>query len=107
MRLAPRLVVPSRCRSSGFAKLQPGKGLRSPRTECLCRRDIGSCPQLTMRNELRSIRMNQTQNTQTAVGLDVGTSRIVTARQSEGAIEYNTQLNAFIAIPYSRMTENV
>lgn len=51
--------------------------------------------------------MSQTQNTQTAVGLDVGTSRIVMARESEAAIEYSTQLNAFIAIPYSQMTENV
>jgi len=42
-----------------------------------------------------------------AVGLDVGTSRIVTARQAEQNIEYNTQLNAFVTIPYSKMTENV
>ena len=51
--------------------------------------------------------MSQTQNTKTAVGLDIGTSRIVTARQGESAIEYDMQLNAFIEIPYSRMTESV
>jgi hypothetical protein len=42
-----------------------------------------------------------------AVGLDVGTSRIVTARQADQNIEYNSQLNAFVTIPYSKMTENV
>lgn len=41
------------------------------------------------------------------IGLDVGTSRIVTARQINNEIKYNTQLNAFVTIPYSRMTENV
>jgi len=41
------------------------------------------------------------------VGLDVGTSRIVTARQTNHEITYATQLNAFVSIPYSRMTENV
>jgi hypothetical protein len=41
------------------------------------------------------------------IGLDVGTSRIVTARQINNEIKYKTQLNAFVTIPYSRMTENV
>jgi hypothetical protein len=42
-----------------------------------------------------------------ALGLDVGTSRIVTARQADPDIEYSSQLNAFVTIPYSKMTENV
>jgi hypothetical protein len=41
------------------------------------------------------------------IGLDVGTSRIVTARQVNNEFKYDTQLNAFVAIPYSKMTENV
>jgi hypothetical protein len=41
------------------------------------------------------------------VGLDVGTSRIVTARQFNNEIRYDTQLNAFVTIPYSKLTENV
>ena len=41
------------------------------------------------------------------IGLDVGTSRIATARQTTDEIQYASQLNAFVAIPYSRMTENV
>ncbi|HLK66841.1 MAG TPA: hypothetical protein VKU19_25585 [Bryobacteraceae bacterium] len=42
-----------------------------------------------------------------AIGLDVGTSRIVAARQVEQSIRYDVQLNAFVSIPYSKMTENV
>src|SRR5215831_405542 len=41
------------------------------------------------------------------IGLDVGTSRIVTARQTENDIHYETQLNAFVGIPYSKMTAAV
>ncbi|MBY0502945.1 MAG: hypothetical protein K2X03_03480 [Bryobacteraceae bacterium] len=43
-----------------------------------------------------------------AFGLDVGTSRVVLAQQSEGGrYDYRSQLNAFVALPYSKMTENV
>jgi hypothetical protein len=42
----------------------------------------------------------------TPIGLDVGTSRIVAARQADDEIRYSTQLNAFVAIPYSKLTEN-
>jgi hypothetical protein len=42
-----------------------------------------------------------------AVGLDVGTSRIVSARQVDQNIKYESQLNAFVTIPYSKMTESV
>ena len=45
-------------------------------------------------------------NRKKAVGLDVGTSRIVTARQAEQAFAYESQLNAFVSIPYSRLTES-
>ena len=39
------------------------------------------------------------------IGLDIGTSRIVTARQFNHEIAYATELNAFVSIPYSKMTE--
>ncbi|SPE22374.1 conserved hypothetical protein [Candidatus Sulfopaludibacter sp. SbA3] len=42
-----------------------------------------------------------------AIGLDVGTSRIVAARQADQQIRYTAQLNAFVGIPYSRITQNV
>src|SRR5262245_41456061 len=51
--------------------------------------------------------MSQTETKNSAIGLDVGTSRIVAARQSGKDIRYDTQLNAFVSIPYSKMTENV
>ncbi|MGD1094200.1 MAG: hypothetical protein ABSB35_19715 [Bryobacteraceae bacterium] len=43
-----------------------------------------------------------------AVGLDVGTSRIVVAQQrSEQPIQYESQLNAFVTIPRTKLTEGV
>lgn len=50
--------------------------------------------------------MSQTA-TASPVGLDIGTSRIVAARQTEEGYEFQSQLNAFVTLPYSRMTENV
>jgi hypothetical protein len=41
------------------------------------------------------------------LGLDVGTSRLVVARQSAEEFEFESQLNAFVDIPFSKMTENV
>ncbi len=40
-----------------------------------------------------------------AVGVDVGTSRIVVATQGGGEIRFRSQLNAFVKVPYSPMTE--
>jgi len=42
-----------------------------------------------------------------ALGLDVGTSRIVIARREKEEFQYESQLNAFVAIPYSKITEGV
>jgi hypothetical protein len=41
------------------------------------------------------------------LGLDVGTSRIVIARRADEGFSYESQLNAFVAIPYSKITEGV
>ncbi|MBM3741012.1 MAG: hypothetical protein FJW39_35195, partial [Acidobacteria bacterium] len=41
------------------------------------------------------------------MGLDVGTSRLVVARPGEeNSFAFESQLNAFVSVPYSRMTEN-
>src|ERR1051325_6620132 len=54
------------------------------------------------------VNMNRTDKTNpSAVGLDLGTSRIVAARQTEDKIKYDIQLNAFLEIPFSKMTANV
>jgi hypothetical protein len=42
-----------------------------------------------------------------AIGLDVGTSRIVMAHRKDQEILYESQLNAFVAIPASKITEGV
>lgn len=51
--------------------------------------------------------MNRIETNNETIGLDIGTSRIVTARQIDNEIKYDTQLNAFVTIPYSKMTANV
>ncbi len=43
----------------------------------------------------------------TAAGLDVGTSRICLAQRVGEEYQYETQLNAFVTIPFSKMTEAV
>ena len=40
-----------------------------------------------------------------AIGLDIGTSRIVMARRTGADFEFRNQLNAFVSIPFSKMTE--
>lgn len=42
-----------------------------------------------------------------AIGLDVGTSRISVARKAGSEFQYQTQLNAFVTVPYSKITEGV
>ncbi len=44
---------------------------------------------------------------QVAKGLDLGTSRIVLATLNGEEVQFNPQLNAFVAIPYSKMTEQM
>src|SRR5437868_3005770 len=56
---------------------------------------------------MRSHPMNAS-NFTNAMGLDVGTSRIVTARtDGKEGYQFHSQLNAFVTIPYSKMTEKV
>lgn len=51
--------------------------------------------------------MNRSETRVTApIGLDVGTSRIVAARRDNNEIICATQLNSFVAIPYSKLTES-
>jgi hypothetical protein len=41
------------------------------------------------------------------LGLDVGTSRIVLSRGAGHSTKTETQLNAFVSVPYSKFTENI
>src|SRR5262245_5379014 len=41
------------------------------------------------------------------LGLDVGTNRIVVARTAERKYDYGAELNAFLTLPYSRLTESL
>jgi hypothetical protein len=42
-----------------------------------------------------------------AIGLDVGTSRVVSARRPGREFEYRSELNSFVSLPASRLTESV
>ncbi|HTS49618.1 MAG TPA: hypothetical protein VMH05_16815 [Bryobacteraceae bacterium] len=42
-----------------------------------------------------------------ALGLDIGTSRVCLARRMGEEFQFDTQLNAFVTIPYSKITENI
>jgi nucleoid DNA-binding protein len=55
---------------------------------------------------------NETNNPNTAgegaaLGLDVGTSRLVLASGSATQVKAKAELNAFITVPYSKFTENI
>jgi hypothetical protein len=41
------------------------------------------------------------------MGLDIGTSRIVVARNADKKYQYDSQLNAFLTIPYSKLAESL
>src|SRR5260370_7275672 len=41
------------------------------------------------------------------MALDIGTSRIVVARNGEKKCHYDSQLNAFLTIPYSKLAESL
>ena len=42
-----------------------------------------------------------------AIGLDVGTSRIVAAQRLDKTTQYQTQLNAFVNLPFTKLTQGV
>jgi len=51
---------------------------------------------------------NNSEQTSTGpFGLDVGTSRIVVARREDKKYRFEAQLNAFITLPWSRLTESL
>ena len=41
------------------------------------------------------------------IGLDVGSSRVVAARGVDGKYKYESQLNAFLTVPYSKLAANL
>jgi nucleoid DNA-binding protein len=56
------------------------------------------------KNEKENI---ETQSEGTALGLDVGTSRLVLASGAADRMKAKAELNAFIAVPYSKFTESI
>jgi hypothetical protein len=52
------------------------------------------------------MRLND-KNVNSALGLDIGTSRICLAQRMGEEFQFETQLNAFVTIPFSKMTETI
>ncbi len=50
--------------------------------------------------------MKAPKSSNSAIGLDVGTSRVVVARSAE-EYQYSSELNAFVSMPYSKLTASV
>jgi hypothetical protein len=48
--------------------------------------------------------MSSEKNKKSPIGLDVGTSRVVAARSADPGFAYESILNAFVHVPYSRLT---
>ena len=46
-------------------------------------------------------------NSKNAIGLDIGTSRLVSASKQEDGFQFQSQLNAFLPLPYSKLTEGI
>jgi len=51
--------------------------------------------------------MNDATDYTKPLGLDVGTSRIVVARNGAAGYQYEAQLNAFLSLPYSKLTASL
>ncbi len=51
--------------------------------------------------------MNSYEENRSVMGIDVGTSRVVVAKPEGQAFQYQSQLNAFVRIPFQKMTESV
>ncbi len=43
---------------------------------------------------------------QKAIGLDIGTSRLVAASKTADGFDYQTELNAFLTLPFSKLTQS-
>jgi hypothetical protein len=57
----------------------------------------------TTLKDLETTNMNTADQYTQPLGLDVGTSRIVAARSRDGEFQYDSQLNAFLTLPYSKL----
>jgi hypothetical protein len=58
-------------------------------------------------SHLGDLPMDTVTSPRTVKGLDIGTSRIVLATLNDQTVNFTPQLNAFVDIPYSRMTEQM
>jgi nucleoid DNA-binding protein len=62
---------------------------------------------IAMKHDQETATTEASPNQSAALGLDVGTSRLVLATGTSENIKSKAELNAFITVPYSKFTENI
>jgi nucleoid DNA-binding protein len=62
---------------------------------------------IAMKHDQETANTEATSSQSAALGLDVGTSRLVLASGTADHIKSKAELNAFITVPYSKFTENI
>src|ERR1039458_3286547 len=79
------------------SKIAPRRGSHAPRA--------GPAFRISKKRErpMNNVEQDYTQ----PLGLDVGTSRMVVARAKDKRQEYDSQLNAFLTLPYSKLAESL
>jgi hypothetical protein len=104
------------------SKKRPGKALAAARKLASVKKKSGSAKRTSAKKSRSSSSQSLPERTRSkmtenelsgasgsatgALGLDIGTSRIVVA-SGLGVSNHKSQLNAFLNIPYSKMTENI
>src|ERR1700719_35588 len=106
MKKSPQGVPCRNARSSVNAL--PTCSMRSALSRILPRRGSASRHQKNRFNRfLSGVFPMNTASQQGVKGLDLGTSRIVLATLNGEEVDFSPQLNAFVDIPYSKMTEQM
>ena len=99
---APRPIPPGRAARLKATRRAVASLNAEPLTLDNIRKNLGGI--LEMKQEKDT---NELMNEGSALGLDVGTSRLVLASGPADHIKAKTELNAFITVPYSKFTENI
>lgn len=113
-----RSVLPVRGNNGSIKLIEPGKTVRlKPSRKAITNMNAGPAQpdnhEITIGGnlEMAKEKENETQESatgdNTSLGLDVGTSRLVLAGGSIEKTQTESELNAFITVPYSKFTENI
>jgi nucleoid DNA-binding protein len=120
LKLSPkrRSVLPVRAHNGSARPAEPGKTVRlKPSRKAVTDMNAGPLRldkyEITFGGNLAMVKEKENETNEsaashnTALGLDVGTSRLVLAGGSVDKVKTESELNAFITVPYSKFTENI